>query len=219
MSIFASITTGAAAYVTIAWVAVHTVIPQIEADLIERSEVIVTSDELRWVTVDAREQSLTLNGLVPSYNDARAAVQMAANMWGVTQVEDRMTVVGTTGACQQEIDTILGQEAIQFKSSSAKLRTSNKFLLHMLTVVAVNCRTAIEISGHTNSQGNPASNMALSQRRADAVRTHLVSSGVPTDRLIAKGYGETHPIYDNASEEGRRHNQRIEFHVTGSRSS
>ena len=68
-----------------------------------------------------------------------------------------------------------------------------------------------EVAGHTCSIGTDEYNMGLSQRRADAVRNYLISKGVPADRLTAKGYGESQPIADNATEEGRVQNRRVEL--------
>ncbi len=67
-----------------------------------------------------------------------------------------------------------------------------------------------EIEGHTDSMGSAASNTALSQRRADAVRQALVDRfGADAGRLSAKGYGPDKPIADNASAEGRAQNRRV----------
>ena len=69
----------------------------------------------------------------------------------------------------------------------------------------------IEVAGHTDSMGSDAYNMKLSQQRAEAVRNFLVSRGVAADRLTAKGYGEAQPVADNATEEGRFKNRRVEL--------
>jgi outer membrane protein OmpA-like peptidoglycan-associated protein len=69
----------------------------------------------------------------------------------------------------------------------------------------------IEIGGHTDNTGDAAANVALSQQRADAVRTYLIQQGVPEAMLVAKGYGDARPIAGNDTEEGRFHNRRIEF--------
>jgi len=69
----------------------------------------------------------------------------------------------------------------------------------------------IEVAGHTDSMGSDAYNMKLSQQRADAVRNFLISRGVSADRLTAKGYGESQPVADNATEEGRFKNRRVEL--------
>jgi len=69
----------------------------------------------------------------------------------------------------------------------------------------------IEVAGHTDSMGSDAYNMNLSQQRAEAVRNFLISKGVAADRLTAKGYGESQPVADNATEEGRFKNRRVEL--------
>ena len=69
----------------------------------------------------------------------------------------------------------------------------------------------VEISGHTDNVGSNASNMILSQKRADSVRFWLISNGIDPDRLIAKGYGEDYPRVPNDSREHKRMNRRIEF--------
>ena len=69
----------------------------------------------------------------------------------------------------------------------------------------------IEVAGHTDSMGSDAYNMKLSQQRAEAVRNFLISRGVAADRLTAKGYGESQPVADNATDEGRFKNRRVEL--------
>ena len=69
------------------------------------------------------------------------------------------------------------------------------------------------VEGHTDSQGTPAFNIDLSQKRADAVRTYLVSRGIAGDRITAQGFGLARPIADNGSAEGRANNRRVEIVV------
>ena len=71
----------------------------------------------------------------------------------------------------------------------------------------------IEVSGHTDSQGRESMNLTLSQTRAEAVVDALLSRRVLTAKVLAKGYGETKPIADNGTEEGREANRRIEFRM------
>ncbi len=68
-----------------------------------------------------------------------------------------------------------------------------------------------QVAGHTDNVGSPESNLTLSQKRADAVATYLSSQGVAKERVTAKGYGETKPIGDNATDAGRASNRRVEF--------
>ncbi len=71
----------------------------------------------------------------------------------------------------------------------------------------------LEIAGYTDSSGNPAKNVTLSQKRAEAVRKALIEAGANADTLVAKGYGSADPIASNDTPEGRLRNRRIEFHV------
>ncbi len=72
----------------------------------------------------------------------------------------------------------------------------------------------VKIEGHTDNQGNPAANLALSQRRADAVREALVAAGVPRARVQAAGRGQLQAVADNATSAGRAKNRRVEIVVS-----
>jgi outer membrane protein OmpA-like peptidoglycan-associated protein len=74
----------------------------------------------------------------------------------------------------------------------------------------------IELSGHTDNQGNPRSNVELSQARVEAVKQYLVERGIDPDRITGRGYGGSRPIASNRTEETRRLNRRVEFQVIGS---
>ncbi|GEM_PF-1233398 len=71
----------------------------------------------------------------------------------------------------------------------------------------------VEISGHTCSMGPADYNLSLGKRRADAARRYLIEKGVRAERLTTISYGETRPVADNATREGRQINRRTEFHV------
>jgi len=73
----------------------------------------------------------------------------------------------------------------------------------------------IEISGHTDNVGKPADNLTLSNNRAKSVVGYLASKGIASQRLVAKGYGETKPVADNTTEEGKARNRRTELKVIG----
>lgn len=69
------------------------------------------------------------------------------------------------------------------------------------------------MGGHSDSVGTDEANLTMSQKRADAVAARLTQLGVAADSLIAKGYGQSRPVADNSTEEGRAKNRRIEFTV------
>lgn len=74
-------------------------------------------------------------------------------------------------------------------------------------------KTVVEIAGHTDSSGSDSYNLQLSQRRAQAVASYLVSQGVKSERLITVGAGEAHPIASNDTEQGRAANRRVELTI------
>ncbi|WP_353256069.1 OmpA family protein [Hyphomonas sp.] len=74
--------------------------------------------------------------------------------------------------------------------------------------------TSVDIIGHASSDGDDAYNMTLSQQRAQSVRNYLVSRGTQSVRINAIGMGETQPIADNATAEGRAANRRVEILLT-----
>ena len=101
---------------------------------------------------------------------------------------------------------------IQFDFDSSVLRTSS---YGVLDAVSADMRAAsgktVELNGYASSEGTAAHNMRLSKDRANSVKTYLVNSGVEARRIKVKGMGETNPIADNSSEEGRVMNRRVEF--------
>ena len=69
----------------------------------------------------------------------------------------------------------------------------------------------LDICGHTDDAGAPASNQALSEARATAVMKYLTEKGTAAGRLAAKGFGQTKPVADNRTEDGRAKNRRVEL--------
>lgn len=104
--------------------------------------------------------------------------------------------------------------AVNFVYNSDTLTEPSKATLNdVYAAVASQPGLKLEIGGHTDSKGADAYNLALSQRRANAVKAYLVSKGAPADSITAKGYGESRPISSNDSPEGRADNRRVEFRL------
>ena len=72
----------------------------------------------------------------------------------------------------------------------------------------------LAISGHTDDVGNDEYNQTLSDKRAAAVRRYLINQGIDENRMTSHGYGETRPIADNKTKQGRALNRRVEFEVS-----
>ena len=100
---------------------------------------------------------------------------------------------------------------IQFEFDSSVLKTSSYPTLDATSADLRSSGAACELDGYASSEGTAAHNMRLSRDRANSVKTYLVNSGVPAKKLKVKGYGETHPIADNSTEDGRIKNRRVEF--------
>ena len=115
--------------------------------------------------------------------------------------------------CQTAFDELLGADSIQFTTNRAEIRPGSIGLLDKLVEVATGCEVSIEIEGHTDSRGSVALNKALSQARADTVRSYLIDNGVGAARINARGLGSERPIADNNTINGRQANRRIEFRV------
>ncbi len=116
--------------------------------------------------------------------------------------------------CQQLFADLLGKGKIRFESGRANIDPDSAGLLDRLIETALRCpTTAIEIAGHTDSAGEGAANLALSEKRAQAVVDYLVKAGLPAARFTAVGYGSAQPVADNESDEGKAQNRRIEFLV------
>jgi OOP family OmpA-OmpF porin len=71
----------------------------------------------------------------------------------------------------------------------------------------------VEISGHTSSEGDAERNLKLSLARAEAVKAYLVGRGIEAVRIQTVGHGSDVPVSDNTTEDGRKKNRRIEFHI------
>lgn len=100
-----------------------------------------------------------------------------------------------------------------FASGSANLTAPAQASLRALARQLGGGNSRVTIEGHTDSQGAAASNLVLSQRRAEAVRRLLEDAGLPASRLTAAGKGQANPVADNATAEGRARNRRVEIIV------
>jgi outer membrane protein OmpA-like peptidoglycan-associated protein len=107
------------------------------------------------------------------------------------------------------------KEMIQFDFNKASLRDDSVPILEEVARVLKSQPdiVRVEVQGHTDALGSPAVNAALSQARAEAVVGALVALGVPKETLYARGYGQTRPMGDNGTDEGRAANRRVQFEV------
>lgn len=117
--------------------------------------------------------------------------------------------VDRTG-CKKAAPIVL--KGVHFHTGSARLTDeSSRILDTVATSLAAHPELRLEVAGHTDSQGGARGNLRLSQARAESVRRYLVAHGVPASMLTAKGYGESRPVADNATADGRALNRRVEL--------
>lgn len=192
-----------------------------------------------WMGLQVRGQVATLTGLAPDRATKERALEageaaIKADAVGGKQVSlvvDGVAVEGeeaalgdalvelsqkalTVDACQAAFDRTLGGRAVEFPSNQAIISRVSASLLRAVTGVAILCSDHdIEVQGHTDARGSDAHNMKLSQMRADAVREHLIGSGVEGSGLIAVGYGESRLLDTAETARAGAVNRRIEFKV------
>lgn len=105
-------------------------------------------------------------------------------------------------------------KSLNFQSGTAQLEDSSRTMLDQAaSELTQHPSIRIEVSGHTSSEGSEQTNQQLSVDRANAVRDYLVGKGVAADRVVARGAGDSEPIADNSTPEGRAENRRIEIRV------
>jgi len=134
------------------------------------------------------------------------------------QQEDRLARIPGTTVERVDKDVILVHfdSDVLFAVDSATLDPGSRGALDQAVGVFEEFpKTAIVSQGHTDSTGSDSYNQGLSERRAEAVRGYLVAQGIDPQRVVALGYGETHPIADNSTAAGRAKNRRVDLLLKG----
>jgi OOP family OmpA-OmpF porin len=109
---------------------------------------------------------------------------------------------------------VMTLNGVTFEFDKTRLRPDAETILDSATEILKKYPDMqVEVAGHTDSMGTEAYNLKLSDGRAAAVREYFISKGVPETQLTSKGYGEAEPVADNATEDGREHNRRVELRI------
>jgi len=138
------------------------------------------------------------------FDAAAAAAEAAA----------RAAAEDPAGACAAAVTEAQARAPIAFEPGSADLDATAAPAIAALAEAFADCPPVdFEVAGHTDGQGDPGRNQALSEARAEAVKAALDAAGLRHLRFVARGYGPAHPIADNDTEEGRAQNRRIEFNL------
>jgi OmpA-OmpF porin, OOP family len=118
---------------------------------------------------------------------------------------------------QKEKAEIVIREQVRFKAGKAEIEQSDEgdaVLRAVLKVLQDSVELQVRIEGHTDNTGDARQNVELSGKRASAVVDWLIKNGIARKRLTAKGLGPAQPLGSNETDEGRKQNRRVEFHVT-----
>ena len=159
--------------------------------------------------------TITLTGEVRPI-DAVASTANAIELAGLigAEVDDQQTILagGRGLALTGLLNALVSLEPITFEIDSAVITAeSEKTLTRALGYFEEYPEVLVLVEGHTDSDGSDTYNFDLSEQRAESVLNFLVANGVAPNRLRSRGFGETTPVADNATEDGKAANRRIEF--------
>jgi outer membrane protein OmpA-like peptidoglycan-associated protein len=166
--------------------------------------------------------TVTLTGRVSDQATKATAARAAAKAVPGAVVANQLTVPTAqkpqlSEACQTfeaRLAQLMTQNKIVFLSGTAIVNEASRPSVVRAAALLKSCDTArVEVAGHTDNLGSPATSLPLSQQRADAVKATLVKLGVPADRITSRGYGETRPVASNRTAAGRIANRRVEIRV------
>ena len=132
----------------------------------------------------------------------------------VTEKEMQQEVTADASSLADEIGKSghVAVYGIHFDTGKAEiLPDSESTLNEIVKLMQQQTDLKLRVEGHTDNQGSAASNQALSDKRAQAVVAWLTAHGTASSRLTAKGFGQTRPVADNSTEEGRAKNRRVEL--------
>lgn len=144
----------------------------------------------------------------------QVASQIATSLNPTYSIDNGLIVAG--GDAQNVLDKTLSNRVVEFESGAATLTPVGRAILDEMGAAIKQIGTPkIQLTGHTDSQGNRLANVALSLARANTVRSYLIEKGIAAESLSASGSGPDQPVASNDTVEGRAKNRRIEFRLAG----
>jgi outer membrane protein OmpA-like peptidoglycan-associated protein len=169
-----------------------------------------TDQPVRWAEFSGGK--VTLEGTVPDQATADEVRDKAGAVVGIDNVIVNYEIVA--GAPRPPSAPLYVRDSVLFAKNSVDINDAARGVLDLgVVLMSQNPQITIDIEGHTDSDGSDEMNQALSQRRVDVIFDYLVSQGVDPSRLTNQAYGESRPIADNATAEGRSKNRRVEFQI------
>jgi outer membrane protein OmpA-like peptidoglycan-associated protein len=216
---------------------IQTVEAQAQTVLADQTVTKAKQDYQDKQTAGAKKTQATLVKTRLQLSDAQAGEAKQAEQVGVEhaarQAADSKAAASEQRAVESEQKTIAANDALAklaakdeergmvitlsggvlFRSNDAQLLPAAQTKLDDVAVALLTNGRPVSIEGYTDSKGSQSRNIDLSQRRAESVRSYLITRGLPADRVVAKGMGPDRPIADNGNAEGRANNRRVEIVV------
>ncbi|MES2887648.1 MAG: OmpA family protein [Pseudomonadota bacterium] len=160
-----------------------------------------------------RGNNVNITGEVPSEaHRLQIAADVSALLNPTYLVRNGLSVATSD---QSMLDAALANRIIEFQPGSADLRPEGQAILNeMARAMSQLGGKRVSVIGHTDASGDRATNIVLSEARAEAVRAYLTRAGVTAGSLVISGVGPDQPVATNATAEGRARNRRIEFRLT-----
>ena len=178
----------------------------------------IVAENVSGVNLSVDGRDVVLTGTLKPDTDKRKLLARVNQAIGVRTVSDELTIFDPAVAAEQRAKAFNTQlssidvSALAFEPNSASLTSQSRPALDSLAVLLLQYpEQRVRVAGHTDNTGRPAVNLRISRERADAVAKYLVSRGVTTSQVVARGFGATRPIADNSTEAGRARNRRIEI--------
>ncbi len=161
-------------------------------------------------SIDVADDTLAITGLGAD-QDLIASIGLLAEEVAADELTVVVDVALDPGAIASQLTGLLAGTVLFVEGEAVLTDEARSLLDSAIDIIGGDEGTAFIVAGHTDNQGESAANKLLSQQRAEAVVSYLVSGGVEAVRLTAIGYGDEQPLASNATEEGRAQNRRIEF--------
>lgn len=156
--------------------------------------------------------TISLRGDVESEEQRqKIAGDIAASLNPTYTVNNGLRVAASQ---QGVLDQALANRIIEFESGKAALTPAGMAVLDQMVAAMLKLKgVKVEVIGHTDNAGSRASNLSLSQARAEAVKAYVAGHGIAEESVAVSGEGPDRPVADNRTAEGRARNRRIEFKV------
>ncbi len=177
----------------------------------------LASAGIQTVSASVEGRRAILDGTVPLetigsgfFSFVKMAEAAVLSVDGIDQVSSRLSLRGDGAILRSGLQTLLADAPVEFALGSADLTAAGQQVLDQAAVI-IQSQPGLQvlIAGHTDTAGSNETNEALARQRAGAVRTYLLTRGVPAYRLVAVSYGELFPDLEATAEQNRR----IEFEV------